>query len=70
MRVRNLAGERISAGNKTLTPKQRDPRAIASWVDGLEDLQRRRYIKDCGYKGEIFEVTPAGYKAADELPDA
>ena len=70
MHVRTLDGEWISAGNKTLTPKRRDPRAIASWVDGLEDLQRRRYIKERGHKGEMFEVKQKGYDAADELPDA
>jgi hypothetical protein len=33
-------------------------------------LERRRYIKDLGYKGEVFEVTREGYEAADELSDA
>ena len=44
-----------------------DPRTIALWEGGIEDLLRRRYIKDIGAKGEMFEVTREGYDAADEL---
>ena len=69
MRMRYLGGQVIQAGGKALIPDQ-DPRTVASWVGGLEDLQRRRYIKDRGYKGEVFEVTREGYKAAAELSDA
>ena len=66
---RYIGGQALQAGRKTLIPDQ-DPRTIASWVGGLEDLQRRRYIKDRGHKGEMFEVTREGYEAADELSDA
>ena len=69
MHRRYGGGQAIQAGRKSLIPDQA-PRTIASWVGGLEDLQRRRYIKDLGHKGEVFEVTREGYKAADELPDA
>ena len=69
MHRRYIGGQEIQAGHESLIPDQ-DPRTIARWVGGLEDLQRRRYIKDRGHKGEMFEVTREGYEAADELPDA
>ncbi|MFH1717598.1 MAG: toll/interleukin-1 receptor domain-containing protein [Planctomycetota bacterium] len=68
MHIRYMGGEEIQTNGKCLIPVQ-DPRTIARWVGGLEDLQRRRYIKDLGHKGEVFEVTREGYEAADELSD-
>ena len=59
-------GQAIQAGREALIRDQ-DPRTVARWMGGLEDLQRRRYIKDRGHKGELFEVTREGYDAADEL---
>ena len=47
-----------------------DSRTIARWVGGLEDLQRRRYIKNLGHRGDAFELTREGYEAADEFADA
>lgn len=68
MHFKHLGGENIQAGGKAMCPDQ-DPRTIARWVGGLEDLQRRRYIKDVGHKGEVFEVTREGFDAADGLPN-
>ena len=68
MRPRRMSGQDIRAGGQSFIPDG-DSRTIARWVGGLGDLQRRRYIKDRGHKGEIFEVTREGYDAADELPD-
>ena len=61
-------GQAIQAGRTALIPDQ-NPRTVARWMGGLEDLRRRRYIIDRGHKGEIFEVTREGYEAADELPE-
>ena len=66
---RGLGGQEISANGKSMIPDD-DARTIARWVGGLEDLQRRRYIKDLGHKREVFEVTREGYEAADQLSDA
>ena len=66
MHIRFLSGETISVNNKPMIPDQ-DRRIIARWVGGLEDLQRLRYIKDIGHKGEVFEVTREGDEVADEL---
>lgn len=59
-------GEIIQASNNSMLPDQ-DPRTIALWEGGIEDLLRSRYIKDIGTKREMFEVTREGYDAADEL---
>lgn len=64
--LRHLGGEGIRANGKSLIPDS-SQRTTALWVGGLEDLTRRRLIKDRGYKQEVFEVTREGYQAADEL---
>ena len=69
MHRRYMGGQAIQAGHETLM-KDQDSRTAARWVGGLEDLQRRRYIKDRGHKGELFEVTREGYDAADKLSGA
>ena len=43
-----------------------DPREIARWMGGIDDLLNRGYIKGPRQKGdELFEVTSEGYTAAD-----
>ena len=69
MHLRYHSGDKIHMNGKNVIPDQ-NPRTVALWVGGLEDLRRRRYIKDLGHKGELLEVTREGYEAADELPDA
>jgi hypothetical protein len=69
MHLRHMSGEGIQAGGTSMIPDE-NARTVARWVGGLEDLQRRRYIKDLGHKREIFEVTREGYEAVDEMSDA
>jgi len=66
LHTRTMGGEQIQAGGKAMVP-EKHPRTVARWVGGLEDLCRRRFIKDLGHKGEVFEITREGYEAADEL---
>lgn len=68
MHVKYMGGEEIQAGRQSMIPGK-EARTVARWVGGLEDLRRRRYVKDLGHKGEVFEVTREGFEAADELPD-
>ena len=58
--------EFIRVGDKNIIPDQ-EPRALANWKAGLDELESRRYIKDRGHKGKIYDVTRAGYEAADTL---
>lgn len=71
MHLKHMRGEVIQTGGKSLIPDN-DPRTIARWVGGLEDLRRRRYITDVGHEGRIFTVTREGFEAADLLntPDS
>ncbi len=68
LRTSTFGGEHIQADGRAIIPDDDDPRTVAHWIGGLEDLQRRRYIKDVGNKGEVFRVTREGYEAADRIP--
>ena len=59
-------GTDIQAGSVPMIPDN-NPRTIARWVGGLEDLQERGYIRDTDYKGEVFQVTREGYEVADRI---
>lgn len=63
---RGFGSQTVQIGDKQLIPDQ-SPRSVALWTGGVEDLQRRRYIKDVGHKGELFEMTREGYDAADSI---
>lgn len=69
LHTRYIGGEGIHVGGKPSMIPDHDARTIARWVGGLEDLQRRRYIRDVGHKQEIFEVTREGYEAVDKMSD-
>lgn len=64
MHIRAMGGESIEAGERSLVP-DREPRTVARWRAGVKELQNRGYIEDQGHKGEFFQVTSAGYDAAD-----
>ncbi len=67
--TRTFGGKSIDTNGKTMIP-DREPRTIAQWVGGLEELAQSGYIRDIGYKGEVFEVTREGYDAADDILDS
>ena len=64
--LKAMGGPFFEAGGSSLNSDQ-DPRRVARWKGGFEDLQRLGYIKDAGHKGEVFEVTREGYDDADRL---
>ena len=66
---RTFGGQSIDTNGKTMIP-DREPRTIARWVGGLEELAQSGYIRDIGYKGEVFKVTREGYDAADDILDS
>ena len=61
-----LTGTEIQADGVPMIPSN-DPRTIARWVGGLEDLQERGFIRDTDLNGEVFQVTREGYGVADRL---
>ena len=66
MHIRTFGGEHIQVGDKDVIPDQ-EPRTLANWKAGLEELRSHRYIMGQGYEGEMYKVTKAGYEAADTL---
>lgn len=66
MHIRTFGGEHIQVGDKDVIPDQ-EPRTLANWKAGLEELRSHRYIMGQGYEGEMYIVTKAGYEAADTL---
>ncbi len=68
MHRRFLGGEAIDANGENMLFNN-EPRTIALWKGGINDLLRRGYIEDNQNNGELFEVTREGYQAVDEVPD-
>jgi len=66
MSLRTMGGLSIQAGNKQFVERG-NSRSEARWRKALEDLVQLDYIRDRGFKGEIFEVTADGYDVADSL---
>lgn len=64
--LRHMGGQIVQTNGKQMIPDD-NPRTIARWIGGLEDLQRRRFLTDIGHKGEAFEVTREGYEMADMI---
>lgn len=64
--VRTFGGTHIQA-NSMLVNKPKDGRSEAKWTKAVEDLVGLGLLKERGYKGELFEITYDGYKAADQL---
>lgn len=69
IRTMGRPGVTIQAGGRSLIPSDADARTVAFWIGGLEDLEACGYIRGTGSRGEMFEVTREGYKAADELSE-
>lgn len=44
------------------------PRTMALWESAIEELEQRGLVKAAGTAREVFEVTRAGFTAADSLP--
>ena len=66
--TRTFGGQAIDTNGKTIITDE-EPRTIAQWIGGLEELAQLGYIRDFGYRGEAFEVTREGYEAADAILD-
>lgn len=59
-----LGGASVQAGSETFPAGTR--KELAKWKAGIQDLRNAGLIEDRGYKGEIFEVTHAGYEYAEQ----
>ncbi len=66
MMVSMLGGTEISAGGVDLS-QMGDDRSEASWQNGIEQLEQRKFVIAAGPKRQIFRITKSGFKAADHL---
>ena len=60
------AGVEISVGDKVFN-EDSAPRTVARWEGAIEELEKRGFIKAGGSAREVFEVTRAGFAAADTM---
>lgn len=65
LNVRTLGGHEIKAGDEEFGGSY--GRESARWENALNELWEADLITDRGYKGEVFELTYAGWKIADQL---
>lgn len=64
--VEYLAGITVQTNRKSLVPEG-DRRAEEAYRSAVEELVQLEYLREVGSKGEVFELTHAGYKVADRL---
>ncbi len=66
MLSRMLSGTELCAGDigLNITGEQRSE---ARWEGGLEQLEDCGFLKDAGYKREVFHLPKAGFEVADQL---
>lgn len=62
--VETLAGLGVETNEKDFVPEG-DPRSAAIYRDAVRELVEAEFLRSVGAKGEIFEITRAGYSAAE-----
>ena len=66
MYISTLGGEHIQTHGKTFGSRG-NARETAQWIDAVKQLTTHDFIESQGYKGELYQVTTAGYEIADRL---
>jgi hypothetical protein len=69
IKAHSMGERRIQVNGENIISSQ-DPRTVAKWEGALEELEENGFIKDKGYKGEVFGVTNKGYKYADRIKNS
>ncbi len=64
LRVRSMSGTSILVNGDDLT-ENLDRRGVARWESAVDELSRHRLIRDLGHKGEVYELTSAGWELGD-----
>lgn len=65
MRVEYIGGQSIQAGKQSFGQATR--REFSRWDEALRELLLKELVIERGYKGEVFELTHAGWSVADAL---
>lgn len=66
MNLSYIGGRAIQVNGKNVIEEGID-RSRAIWTDALDELEDAGYVKALNYKREMFQITRAGYEAADLL---
>jgi len=66
MKLGRLGGLILQANGRNFIQSNNN-REVARWRDAVTELANLGLIHDRGYKGEMFEITTAGYKIVDQL---
>jgi len=67
-RLRDLNGIDVGTNRRSFINKG-DARSRAMWEGAVDELASKGFIKDVGHKGEIYEVSRAGYDLAETFGD-
>ena len=66
MFYRTLQGLGVETNGKNFV-ESNDPREEAKWENAVQELIDKELIQDRGWKGEVYGVTHAGFKVADQI---
>jgi predicted nucleotide-binding protein len=66
MMIRDSGGLHIQANGQQFI-EGHNPHLEAEWKAALEELLGHKFIESAGSRGEVFDVTAKGYKAAESL---
>lgn len=66
LNVKYMGGVEIQTNGEQFV-EQNNPRSRAAWEGALKELVELGLLEELGYKGEIYQVTAAGYEMADLL---
>ncbi|SHL88601.1 hypothetical protein [Hymenobacter psychrotolerans] len=66
LKVKMSDGTYIQTNNRHIIQEQ-SAREIARWIGALDSLCRKDYVRAVGHKGQMFELTAAGFALADTL---
>jgi len=66
LHAKYIGGVTLQTNGKNLITSD-EHRVVAAWEGALESLIQMGFVKDRGYKGEVYQVTNEGYRVADML---
>lgn len=66
MILRHMGGTAIQSAGRAFCDAK-DRRAVARWTAAVEELRDRDLVRDHSGKGEVFELSDAGYRLAETL---
>ncbi|NOY40593.1 MAG: toll/interleukin-1 receptor domain-containing protein [Planctomycetes bacterium] len=64
--ARTMSGLILQTNGRQMC-ERKDPRSEARWQGAVRELVQYGLIEDRGHKGEVFNVTAEGFRAADKL---